>query len=131
MLHALVRRLLISIPVLFAVSILTFLLTALTPGNPAYTILGYQATPQSVAALNKSLGLNKPILVQYWDWLTRAVDGNFGKSLFTSQSVTSILWSSIPITVTLIAGAVLVAIAMGVPLGVLSARRAKSNGQIV
>lgn len=131
MLRVLIRRLLISIPVLFAVSILTFLLTALTPGNPAYTILGYQATPQSVAALDKSLGLNKPILVQYWDWLTQAVHGNLGKSLFTSQSVTSILWSCIPITVTLIAGAVLVAIVVGVPLGVVSARRAKSNGQVV
>jgi peptide/nickel transport system permease protein len=131
MVRTLLRRILISVPVLFAVSILTFALTALTPGDPALTILGYQATPQAVAALDASLGLNKPVDVQYWHWLTGAFHGDLGTSLFTGQSVTSLLSASTPITLTLIIGAVLLALVVGVPLGVASARRARSRGQLI
>ena len=129
--RALLRRLLISVPVLFAVSILTFSLTALTPGDPALTILGYQATPEAIAKLHATLGLDRPMYVQYWDWLKGVFHGDFGSSLFTGQSVTSILSACIPITLTLIIGAVILALVVGVPLGVLSARRASSNGQVI
>jgi peptide/nickel transport system permease protein len=131
MLRMLLRRLALSIPLLFIVTILTFVVTGLAPGSAAATILGTSATPAKIAALNRSLGLDQPIIVQYWHWLVNAVQGNLGVSTFTAEPVTAILANGLPVTLTLIAGAVLVAVVLGVPLGVLSARRAKSGGQIV
>jgi peptide/nickel transport system permease protein len=131
MLRALLRRLVLSIPLLFVVSILTFVLTGLIPGNAAYTILGTRATPAAVAAIDKQLGLDKPIPVQYWNWLTGVFHGNLGSSLVSGQSVTTILANGLPITLTLIVGALIVSIVVGIPVGVLSAQRAKSGGQLI
>jgi peptide/nickel transport system permease protein len=131
MLRALLRRLLLSIPLLFVVSILTFVLTGLTPGDPAHTILGTNATPAAIAAINKTLGLDKPIWVQYWHWLTGLVHGDLGKSIFSSEPVTTILANSLPITLTLIIGAVIVSVLVGIPIGVASAQRSKSSGQLI
>jgi peptide/nickel transport system permease protein len=131
MLRALLRRLVLSIPLLFVVSILTFVLTGLIPGNAAYTILGTRATPAAVAAINKALGLDRPVLVQYWSWLTGVFHGDLGSSLVSGQSVTTILANGLPITLTLIVGALIVSIVVGIPVGVLSARRAKSGGQLL
>jgi peptide/nickel transport system permease protein len=111
--------------------VLTFVVTGLTPGSVATTILGTNATPAKIAALNQQLGLNQPTLVQYWHWLDHAVHGNLGTSVLTGESVTSILGNALPVTLSLIVGAVLVAVAVGIPLGVLSAQRAKSGGQVV
>lgn len=124
MLRIFARRLVLSVPVVVGVSILTFVLTALTPGDPAREILGTNATPAGIAAIHKQLGLNHPILVQYWDWLSNAVHGNLGTSIFTGQPVSQILAAALPITITLIIGGVVIAVAAGIPLGVMSARRA-------
>jgi peptide/nickel transport system permease protein len=105
--------------------------TGLTPGSVAATILGTNATPAKIAALNQQLGLNEPTLVQYWHWLDHAVHGNLGTSVLTGESVTGILGNALPVTLSLILGAVLVAVVIGIPLGVLSAKRAKSGGQVV
>jgi peptide/nickel transport system permease protein len=129
--RTLLRRLILSIPLLFVVTVLTFVVTGLTPGSVAATILGTNATPARIAALNQQLGLNQPTLVQYWHWLDHAVHGNLGTSVLTGESVTSILGNALPVTLSLIVGAVLVAVAVGIPLGVLSAQRAKSGGQVV
>jgi peptide/nickel transport system permease protein len=129
--RTLLRRLALSIPLLFVVTMLTFVVTGLTPGSAAATILGTNATPAKFTALNRQLGLNEPTLVQYWHWLVHAVHGNLGTSIFTGENVTTILGSALPVTLSLIIGAILVAVALGIPLGVLSARRAKSGGQIV
>ena len=131
MLRMLLRRLALSIPLLFIVTILTFVVTGLTPGSAAATILGTSATAAKIAQLNRSLGLDQPIIVQYWHWLVNAAQGNLGVSTFTAEPVTTILASGLPVTLTLIAGAVIVAVVLGVPLGVLSARRAKSGGQVI
>jgi peptide/nickel transport system permease protein len=129
--RTLLRRLILSIPLLFVVTVLTFVVTALTPGSVAATILGTNATPAKIAALNQQLGLNEPTLVQYWHWLDHAVHGNLGTSVLTGESVTGILGNALPVTLSLIVGAVLVAVIIGIPLGVLSAQRAKSGGQLV
>lgn len=129
--RALVRRLLISIPVLFAVTILVFFLTALTPGDPARTILGTQATPEAIAAINEQLGLDQPIVVQYWGWLTQAVQGNLGTSIYTAEPVANIIANALPVTVTLIILSVLVSVTLGVPIGILSARHRSSGGQLI
>jgi peptide/nickel transport system permease protein len=121
--RALLRRLLISIPLLLSVSLATFVLAALTPGNAARTILGTTATPAQLKALEKSLGLDSPLYVQYWHWLIQVVQGNFGRSVFNGEPVSRILNAGLPITCTLVVAAVAGALIVGVPLGILSARR--------
>jgi peptide/nickel transport system permease protein len=131
MLRALLRRVLLAIPLLFVVSILTFVLTGLIPGDPAHTILGTNATAASIKAINKTLGLDRPVYVQYWDWLMGLFHGTLGGSIFSGEPVTDILGDGLPITVTLIVGALLISVLVGVPVGVASARRAKSGGQLI
>ena len=131
MIRTLLRRLALSIPLLFVVTVLTFAVTGLTPGSTAVTILGTSATAAKIAALNRQLGLNQPVFVQYWHWLDHAVHGNLGTSILTGENVTTILGNALPVTLSLIVGAVTVTVVIGVPLGVFSARRAKSGGQVV
>jgi peptide/nickel transport system permease protein len=132
MLHTVLRRLALSVPVVFLVSILTFLLTALTPGDPGKTLLGTQATPAAVAAIDKSLGLDRPIYLQYWSWVQQLVaHGSLGHSVFSGLSVISILNSGLPITLTLIIGAVVITVIVGIPLGVVSARLKGNRGRFV
>ena len=123
MLRPVYRRLLLSIPVVFVVSALTFVLTAIIPGDPGRTLLGTQSTPEAVEAINKSLGLDRPLHEQYWSWLEGAFHGDLGSSVFNGATVTSILNDALPVTLTLLIGATVIAILLGVPLGVASARR--------
>jgi peptide/nickel transport system permease protein len=125
-----IRRLLLSVPLLFVVSVLTFGLVALTPGNPALQILGGSATPAEVAALDQQLGLNQPLLVQYWQWLDHVFHGSLGVSLYSSQTVTSDINSRIGVTLTIVIGAVLVSSLLGVALGVVSAVRGGWLGRL-
>ena len=124
-------RLFWAIPVLFIVSALTFFLAWLTPGNAARTILGANVNPQAYAQLSAQLGLNKPLPVQYWSWLSQAVRGNLGQSVFTGQTVTSILNARLPVTLSLVAGAVLVSAVLGVGLGLYSAFQGGVVGRLV
>ena len=117
------RRILISIPVVFIVTALSFGLLQLVPGNAADALLGPQATPAEIAALTKSLGLNRPVYEQYWDWLVQLLHGNLGTSLLNSQSVTSILNQRLGVSVSLLAGALVGAIVIGSAIGILSAAR--------
>ena len=84
-----VKRLALLVIIIIFVSIATFFLVHLLPGNPATTILGPNATAQNVATVNHQLGLDKPVLVQYWRWLTSALHGNLGQSFLTKQTVTA------------------------------------------
>jgi peptide/nickel transport system permease protein len=121
--RALIRRLIVSVPLLLAVSLVTFVLLALTPGNAARTILGTSATPSQITALEKQLGLDQPLYAQYWHWLSQALHGNLGSSVFTGEPVVRILSSGLPITLTLVIAATAGSLLVGVPLGILSARR--------
>jgi peptide/nickel transport system permease protein len=123
------RRLILAIPLLFIVSFLSFVLVALTPGDPAVSILGSYATKAQYAALDRQLGFNQPVLVQYWRWLAHAVHGNLGTSLVSAQSVTSELNSGLGVTLCLVIGATLVTAVGGVALGTLSAIRGGAVGR--
>jgi peptide/nickel transport system permease protein len=124
------HRLLLSVPVLLIVSALTFVLTAITPGDPGRTLLGTTATEEAVAAFNESLGLNQPLYEQYWNWLEGVVHGDLGRSVFSSEPVTAILNSGLPVTLTLIIGATVISVLGGVLLGVFSALRGSDSSRL-
>lgn len=123
MLRFLGRRLLVAIPVLWGVTFLTFVVINHLPGNAAQELLGINATPQEIQQLSVKLGLNKPLLTRYGDWLHGLITGSLGHSLASGQSVTSILGSDLPVTFELIAFALLIALAVAVPVALFSARR--------
>jgi peptide/nickel transport system permease protein len=131
MLKLIARRLAISIPLLIIVSLLTFLLQALTPGDTARTLLGDNYTPQAYAQLRRQLGLDQPLLVQYWHWLSGAVRGNLGTSPISGLSVRAEVMSRLGVTLSLIIGTVVVVAVAGVGLGVLSAVRNGILGRAV
>jgi peptide/nickel transport system permease protein len=116
-----IRRLLLAIPLVFAVSFITFVLVALTPGNPAVDLLGTSAGKAAYAAVDRQLGFDHSIWVQYWHWLEHAVQGNLGVSLLNQESVVTELAQRLPVTLALVIGATLVAAIGGVALGTLSA----------
>jgi peptide/nickel transport system permease protein len=78
MVRIVIRRLLWSIPMVWAVSALSFVLASLAPGNGARAILGMNSSPEAYAQVRAQLGLNRPVYVQYWDWLTHALRGDLG-----------------------------------------------------
>lgn len=125
------QRLLISLPVLLLVSMLSFLLVSLTPGSAAQQILGPTATPDQIAALNTKLGLDQPVLTQYGTWLVHTVQGDLGSSLFTGESVTSIMTQRLPVTLSLVTAAVIVSVVLGACLGIFSALRGGLAGRFV
>lgn len=130
MAHLILRRLLLAIPLLFIVSVLTFVLTSIGPGDPAATILGNSATPESVAALNHQLGLDQPVPVQYWHWLHAALSGDLGTSVVTSQSVGQAISQRLGATLSLVMLSTLVALVVGVGLGLVSALRGGILGRV-
>lgn len=126
-----VIRLLWSIPLLLVVSALTFVLTALTPGDAARTILGTNTDPAAYQQVRDQLHLDQPLITQYLNWLGHAVRGDFGKSLFTGESVTSVLNSRLEVTLSLILGAAVVCGLLGVGFGLFSAVRGGAVSRIV
>ena len=83
------KRILSLIPVMLVVSIVTFLIVYLIPGGPATAILGMEATPDQIQALNAQLGFDRPFFVQYFDWFRGILQGDWGRSYFLQQSVLS------------------------------------------
>jgi peptide/nickel transport system permease protein len=126
-----VRRLLLAVPLLFIVTSLTYVLTSLAPSNAAETILGSSATPASVAALERQLGLTEPVWEQYFRWLSDALTGNLGTSLVSSQSVESALVARLPVTLSLVIVGTLVSALAGVGLGMVSALRGGALGRLI
>lgn len=129
--RAVVSRLLMAVPLLFAVSVLTFALVSLTPGDAARDILGTEAPPEAYDRLRGEMGLDRPLHEQYWSWLTSAVRGDLGNSLFTGEAVTDVIADRAPVTLSLAVGALLVALVAGLALGVTSAVRRGAVGRIV
>ncbi|MCU1471811.1 MAG: transporter permease [Glaciihabitans sp.] len=116
-------RLIQSIPVAFGVTLIVFFMARLLPGNPALALLGQRATPESVAALSKQLGLNTPIWEQYFGFLGRIFQGNLGTSITYQQPVTSLLAQAIPVTMSLLGLALLFSLVISIPLAALAAFR--------
>jgi peptide/nickel transport system permease protein len=121
MFRLIVRRTFLSVPLLFIVSVWTFVLVALIPGNIARTIVGAQATEQQYLSVRRSLGLNEPLYTRYWQWLEHALHGNLGVSLYSQQPVSSLLDSRLSPTLFLVVGATVVSAAVGVVFGVAGA----------
>lgn len=119
----LLTRLITTLPVLLIVTFVVFGLVLLIPGDPAVTIAGPDATTEQVAAVRERLGLNDPVLVQYWNWLVSAVQGDLGTSLFTSRPVARSIADSLPVTLALTAAAVLVSLVIAIPLAIVAALR--------
>src|SRR5512147_1800535 len=110
------RRLLYLVPVLIAVSLLTFLIASLLPGDLAYVILGDQATPEKVEALRHDMGLDQPIWWRYVSWLAHVLQGDFGRSFRTGQTVLQAVTERLPVSVELMLMAEIIGLAIGVPL---------------
>jgi peptide/nickel transport system permease protein len=115
------RRLLQTIPVLLGISVIVFLLVRLIPGDPARAMLGTRATPQLIARMHSQFGLNKPIWVQYVDFVSSALHGQFGVSFFYQSSVGSLLAQRIPLTIELLAYAAAISVLVAFPLALLAA----------
>jgi peptide/nickel transport system permease protein len=116
------RRLLAAIPVLFGVTFLTFSVMSLLPNDSAQVILGLNASPSAVAALNHTLGLDQPFWQRYWHWLVNVLHGNFGTTL-QGGSVNHELAIHVPITLELLLYALVVSVALSVVVAALAARR--------
>src|SRR6195952_158351 len=128
MLTFVARRLLYLVPVLIAVSLLTFLIASLLPGDLAYTILGDQAPPEKVASLRHDMGLDQPIWVRYFGWLGNILQGDLGRSFRTGQTVLQAVTERMPISLELMVLAQVAALALGVPLAIICA--ARSGGPV-
>ncbi|MDN5004199.1 ABC transporter permease [Bradyrhizobium sp. GCM10027634] len=124
MLNFLVRRLLAILPVLLAVSLLTFLIASLLPGDLAMVILGDQATPENVAALRHDMGLDQPLWWRYLSWLGHVLQGDLGRSFRTGQTVLQAVGERIPVSLELMLMAEFIGLLIGVPLAIACAARA-------
>lgn len=117
MLRYIIKRILISIPLLFALSILIFFYVQAVPGDPIAGMLGPAGTPESIERIREERGLNLPLWDQYWSWLGGFFSGNFGVSLISGQNITPIVVGRIPATLQLTAAGLFMIVAVGFPLG--------------
>ncbi|MBW0104291.1 ABC transporter permease [Pseudonocardia sp. KRD291] len=122
MLRFVVRRLVQVVPTLLILSVLLFAWLRSLPGGPAGALLGDKATPEGIAALNRTLGLDQPIPIQYLRYLGRALSGDFGASLISGDPVLAEIGRALPATIELSVTALLIAVLAGIPLGYLAAR---------
>jgi len=120
------KRLVHLVPVLFVVSVVVFSITLLLLGDPTLAILGEQASQSERLALREKMGLDRPVLVQYATWLGQALSGDLGRSLRTQEAVSEMLAARIPVTLQLTLGAIVLAVVVGVPLGIVAALRRNS-----
>jgi ABC-type dipeptide/oligopeptide/nickel transport system permease component len=121
MAHFLLRRLLLTIPVLLGVATLVFSLIHLVPGDPVQAMLGESASPQEVADVSHRLGLDRPLYVQYWTFLKGAARGDLGVSLRTSEPVAQAIADRMPATFQLAIAAMVLAVVIAIPLGIIAA----------
>jgi peptide/nickel transport system permease protein len=126
-----VRRSLIAVVQLLGASIIICVIVRVLPGNPVASILGSTAGPSQRAALTRSLGLDKSIPVQYWIWLKHVLGGDFGRSFVTSNPVLTDIGQRLPATLELITVALILAVVVLVPLGVLTVRRPGIVGRVL
>ena len=116
------RRLLHIIPVLFGVTLLTFSMLHLIPGDPAQILAGPDASASDIMALRQQMGLDRPLAVQYVDYLKGLAQGDLGRSMSTRRPVLDELMDRFPNTLILAVAGVGVAVLLGIPIGVLAAK---------
>jgi len=121
LLRHIIGRLIALVPMLLALSVASFALVHVIPGDPALVMLGGEGTPQQVADLRRQLGLDRPLHIRYVEWLGRVVQGDLGESLYNRTRVVDELIWRFPTTLSLVSLALLISIIIGVPAGLLSA----------
>ena len=121
MIQYIVRRIFLSIPVLFGILLVTFAIARLIPGDPCRAILGAKATQALCDRFIREKGMDKPIYVQFGIYLGEVVHGDFGTSVRYGMPVTRLLVERLPMTVELSIAALLVSLIAGIPLGIISA----------
>lgn len=122
----LLRRIIQIVPVVLVMCAVVFATSFMLPGDPTLTILGENAPAAARAALRAEMGLDRPIPLQFIDWLGRALTGDLGKSFKTGEPVMDMLLTRIPVTLELTVLAILLAVSIGVPLGIVAALRRNS-----
>ena len=121
MLRFIARRILIAIPTIVIVSILVFTLQQLLPGDPVLTMAGEERDPEVLAFLRDKYRLDDPIPIQYFAWIVQVLQGNLGISLRTDIPVLTLILGKLPVTLELAIFAMIIALAIGIPAGILSA----------
>jgi peptide/nickel transport system permease protein len=124
------KRLLITIPVLFGMSLLVFSLIHLVPGDPARVMLGLTATPENIETLHRQLGLDDPLWRQYLTWLGNLLQGDLGTDFRSHEPLTDMLLNRLPVTLELAGLATLFSILIAIPLGVLGAARRRGPADV-
>jgi peptide/nickel transport system permease protein len=118
------RRLAAMVPLLVLITLAVYALVLLIPGDPARTLAGgLNAQPSEIARIRHQLHLDEPFLAQYWNWVTHAVHGDLGTSLFQHESVASAIGSRFPLTLSLALGGLAVSVLIGLPMGILAGTR--------
>ena len=126
-----IKRLLLLIPILLGVTFIVFLILSFTPGDPATIILGETAPREAIDRLNEQLGYNRPFFVRFFDYLFHAVQGDFGSSYRSGIPVFKEIFTRFPITLTIAVLAILTAIFIGIPAGILSAVKQYSAADVI
>lgn len=116
-----IRRILMTVPVMIVVALVVFGLLYLTPGDPALVIAGDQATPDEIARIRVTLGLDQPPLIRFGGWLRQVLNGDLGQSIFSGQSVVHMIDQRLAPTISLLVMSILLAVTFGVPTGVAAA----------
>lgn len=121
MTNYIVRRIASAIPTLLLVAIMVFMLIHMIPGNPAAVMLGSEATQEEIDALSTKMGFDKPLLEQFFTWITNVLKGDLGDSLYYNRPVTELLAERMEPTFLTVVFALLIATMVGVPLGIIAA----------
>lgn len=117
----LLQRIALALIVIWGVSLAVFMIIQLVPGDPARVVLGVQANEENVAALRERMGLNRPVVEQYFSWIGNALQGNLGNSLITAQPVTPQVFSRLAATLQLAIVSLIIGLLVAFPLGIISA----------
>ncbi|HEV7329386.1 MAG TPA: ABC transporter permease [Bosea sp. (in: a-proteobacteria)] len=117
------RRVLIAIPTLFLVSLFVFALQRALPGDPFLVIAGEERDPEVIARLRQIYRMDDPIVVQFFAWLGQVIQGDFGRSLRTGEPVLSLILQKLPVTIQLATASIIIALVIGLPAGIIAARR--------
>jgi len=120
-----------SVVLILVSSVAIFILLAFVPGDPAQTILGANATPESLARLREQMGLDQPLVTQYWNWLMGLLHGDLGTSITSGESVVSLVVARIPVTFSLLFLSTLLIAVLGGGIGLLSAARGGAIGRML
>lgn len=119
-----------TVPVLAGVSVVVFLIVHAAPGDPVVNMLGIQATEENIAEVRAAYGLDQPLYIQYFSWLSNILQGDFGRSLIQQRPVSSLIVSRLPATLFLAVASMIVAISIAIPAGTISAIRKGSGTDV-